>query len=279
MRRDLAMCRTDGSVSHPFQLSNASASADGSNSAVSEPVRDGNSVAEKITSSEPDSFAQGDDMRHAVRDENTFEMQNRSAEDAALSANYPDASAEQPTNTDLPDIQSHTDMKISDAISEVNTVQPPLASSLEVSTDLNNEVAPDTAVSKNTNDLESLFDGPASAEAGDAPQFDLDSNANADFDFSFDPNVDNDHMDNDNISALLPGLQEYTNTQPIGDGDHEFEGFFAEDTGGHGNGSQFETGHRDSTFDDLLDLAEFNAGDVDAQAEGDENHDFDFSFD
>ena len=41
------------------------------------------------------------------------------------------------------------------------------------------------------------------------------------------------------------------------------------------------TEHRDSTFDDLMDFAEFNAGDLASAGGGgtnDDNEDFDFSF-
>ena len=168
------------------------------------------------------------------------------------------------------------------------------------------ELPPDTGTL--TNDLDSLFGGPLSAggTATDGGQeFNLDSaiaDGNAennatgigddDFDFSafddgnnMDIDVNNAAVDNDdNIASLLPGLQDYANSgsQPGGGtGDAAFDALFssAADLNTGGEDGQGNTQHRDSTFDDLLDFANFN-GDFTAgnEGEGGDTEDFDFDF-
>ena len=150
---------------------------------------------------------------------------------------------------------------------------------------------PDTAVTTQTNDLESLF-GPMSAAVEHAPDLTVDPNDNDDFgtadpntndDFDFDAfgtHLDNSSADNNNLSTLLPGIQDYANTDPAG-GDAEFDAMFPNlpiNTEGQDD-QQFGMEHRDSTFDDLLDLGEFNADDFSGGGGGGANENQDFNFD
>nr|POF14131.1 hypothetical protein CFP56_03155 [Quercus suber] len=136
---------------------------------------------------------------------------------------------------------------------------------------------PDTGTFSNNADLDSLFNDPISAGGGgDNPPTDFDPNG--DFDFgSFNAslgdnnhnNDGNDNDDNDNISALLPGLQDYANNIHTS-GQPDFDALFATDVpAGDDNGNNNPPG--DSTFDDLMDFADFNAG-------GENNDDLDLSF-
>lgn len=145
----------------------------------------------------------------------------------------------------------------------------------------NDEPTDPTAFST-ANDLDSLFGGP-SALPGDSTNYGLDSNDANDFDFDvFANSLDNSAVDADNLSSLLPGLEDYANTQPNGLGDTDFDAIFA------GNFSQGEDGqqgaqHRNSTFEGLDDILDFNVGDFgagDGAPDGNgenANGDFDFS--
>ena len=168
------------------------------------------------------------------------------------------------------------DQKPSDSALQIDTHTQPKDEKND-SNQADEDRAPDTGM--NTNDLESLFGGPTSAGPGDGTDF------QSQFDFGdFDGNLDNNGADNDNISALLPGLQDYANTQPSVSGEPDFDALFSTDlpmaNDGQGDGQQGSAEHRDSTFDDLLDFEDFNAGDFTEGAGGsNENQDFDFSFD
>lgn len=102
-----------------------------------------------------------------------------------------------------------------------------------------------------TNDFESLFGGPTSADAGDGEGSDF--NDNFDFGFGTDNNADND----EDITSLLPGLQDYANTTSdanAADFDFNF------DDVAMGNGNNDETQQLDSDFNSFLDLEDFTNG-------------------
>ena len=123
-------------------------------------------------------------------------------------------------------------------------------------------------------DLDSLFDETFSVGTGENNDHGLDQGMSSEFDFdSFGANLDANTADNDNISALLPGLQDYANTQPNTGDDVDLSALLSQvgdNTGGDPN-QPASIIHRDSTFDDLMDLPNFN-GDND----GNENTDLDF---
>lgn len=153
------------------------------------------------------------------------------------------------------------------------------------------EKAPDTATFSNTEDLDSLFNDPASAggadgSTGDGPDFSTSADLNAEFDFdSFSAGLTADASnDNDNISALLPGLQDYANDNAGNDAD--FSSLFTTDatanpgsqmqntgTGTDGD-QQNNAGQRDTTFDDFLDLTFDMSGNENQSGGNDFNFDF-----
>lgn len=116
--------------------------------------------------------------------------------------------------------------------------------------------APDTA-----NDLDSLFNDPASAggAGGDDQDFNFDQEGANDLGFgSFGGNYDADGADNDNIGSLLPGLEDYANPQPTNNGSNlDFNDIFGVGDADNGMDSQGAGEHRD-TFEDLMDLANFD---------------------
>ena len=149
--------------------------------------------------------------------------------------------------------------------------------------------APDTGTYSNTADLDSLFNDPTSAvdavDSAEAPSFDMDAGTSASFDFdSFNSNIDTIATDNDSISALLPGLEDYANTQPVGSAESNVNALFATDVpvdglSGEGGDMPGSGEQHDSTFDDLMDFNDFNTGDYAGSGEdGTSNNQFDFAF-
>ncbi|KAK0279984.1 hypothetical protein LTR35_001033 [Friedmanniomyces endolithicus] len=162
----------------------------------------------------------------------------------------------------------------------------------------NDEKHPDTAAMSEGQDLESLFNDPISASGSGnttttpatGPGTGGDRNDPTDFtggfDFStFNPGLDhnNNAMDADNsITALLPGLQDYANTQPIGTTEAEepeFNALFASDAPMDGEADGQQAGaQRDTTFDDLMNFAEFEGEEYGGGAGGGGTEsDFDFT--
>lgn len=150
--------------------------------------------------------------------------------------------------------------------------------------------APDTATFSNTGDLDSLFNDPASAggmggENDEGADFGASADLNAEFDFgSFGADINNDAPnDNDNISALLPGLQDYANDNAGNDVD--FNSLFTteattnqtsqtQNTETTGGDQQNDGTQRDTTFDDFLDLTFDMSGNENQNGGNDFNFDF-----
>lgn len=139
--------------------------------------------------------------------------------------------------------------------------------------------APDTA----TGDMDSLFNDPTSADDGAAANaFDFDQNNSGELDFgSFGAGFDSSGADNDNISSLLPGLEDYVNPQTNpADDMMDFNSFF--DTGNDGQNSgmdqQGSGEQRDTTFDDLMDLANFEGMEGDDNNNNSNNNNADLDF-
>lgn len=179
-----------------------------------------------------------------------------------------DAKPQQPSKTDLDPVgddakTADTDLHID--TKAVNKVDPEGKSN-------DDEKAPDTAAETN-NDLDSLFNddtmsaGGMAADAGDY-NFDQDG-GNIDFgDFAI---GNNDGADNDNISSLLPGLEDYANTQSNEvDLDQLFNLNSNDDNGMNAQGA----GEQGDSFEDLL--AGFDGDVVDENPNGTANQDFDF---
>lgn len=184
------------------------------------------------------------------------------------------------------DVPAASEPQTSDRKLELNT-NPSEQASGEQSAD---DKAPDTATFSNTGDLDSLFNDPTSAggmggDAGDEPDFSTSADLNAEFDFqSF--NDASTSNDNDNISALLPGLQDYANDTAGAEPD--FSSFFTADpaptmTDQTQNSNtamgqqQIDTAQGDSTFEDLFDLTFDMSGGNDGNQNGGNDFNFDFS--
>jgi len=181
------------------------------------------------------------------------------------------------------EVPATSEPQTSDTKLELNT-NPTEPASKEESAD---DKAPDTATFSNTGDLDSLFNDATSAggAGGDEPDFGTSADLNAEFDFTSFNDASNSN-DNDNISALLPGLQDYANettgTEP------DFSSFFTADPPNNLNdqsqnnntamGQQLiDTAQGDSTFDDIFDMTFDMGGGNDGNQNGGTQFDFDFS--
>ena len=146
--------------------------------------------------------------------------------------------------------------------------------------------APDTANISDARDLDSLFNDPVSA-GGAVGSGEENTDFASGFDFgSFNASLDNNAADTDNLEGLLPGLQDYANTQPVTT-EPDFEALFAPDPtfdsqNANMNGQPQDNGEQhDSTFDDF-NFAQFTGGDYGNGNEGNggnvNDEDFDFNF-
>jgi hypothetical protein len=182
------------------------------------------------------------------------------------------------------EVPATSEAQASDKKLELNT-NPTEQASGEQSAD---DKAPDTATFSNTGDLDSLFNDTTSAggAGGDEPDFSTSADLNAEFDFTSFNDASNSN-DNDNISALLPGLQDYANettgTEP------DFSSFFTADPSNNNLTDQsqndntaigqqlIDTAQGDSTFDDIFDMTFDMGGGNDGNQNGGTQFDFDFS--
>lgn len=214
------------------------------------------------------------------------------AETAEVSVEASDKKSEDPTAVIKSEKEPTPESKTSPKATEANDEKPP-EPPLQIDTQAqakptaqqdgqqtaNDEAQPDTGTFSNTNDLDSLFGGPTSAGVGDAQEFTMDdSNPAGDFDFgSFINDTSHTDADNDNISSLLPGLQDYANEQPGGNEDPDFDAIFSDlPVGGDGQGDSSNA--MDATLDELMDFADFTGNDDSGQTNNNNNQDFDFDF-
>lgn len=287
MRRDLALCREQAGVHNPAQTNGTALVEEsrGDKAAVTPPQADTEVLEASADVEMPDAQ---ETKPAAVEGAQTLESETSEQ----VSKRDDDVTATEAATNAISQEEPPADEKPADQTLHIDTKLPPKADTAEEQP-VDEDQPPDTGTFSNTNDLDSLF-GPTSADpAGDGADFSIDPDNSAEFDFETfagaNLNDNNSVADNDNISALLPGLQDYANTHPVsGNGGEDFDALF--DTSdlpmqidGQGDGEQQgpPQGHRDSTFDDLLDFADFNAGDFAAgeAGNGDENQDFDFNFD
>ena len=285
MRRDLALCREQIRSQDPPQADELSTNNTGPNLRSDTDQQTGKVEAENAAPA-------ADIVMQDSQPTDIPETASAASEDAALDrktddvAKSADETKNQSSVLQAPAETSETSQKPNEAGLQVNTQSQTKADNPEDEAEADEEKQPDTGTFSNTNDLESLFGGPLSAGAGDASGFNVDADANDnDGEFNFDDfgeNLDSNAADNDDISALLPSLQDYANNAPAENDAPDFDDLFATDMPNNAEGEEADMEHRDSTFDDLFDLTDFNPGDFSAGAgEGasNENQDFDFSFD
>lgn len=265
MRRDLAVCRERAGISVPSKVETAS--ADTSEDASVEQLKaesQGQDIDSKVDVSMTDVEPEKTEQPEETDDVNDEEGKS-SGETAAIEKAEPERPSAEETGTKAED--------------------PPLQIDTDAKPDENKpqqgeeDAQPDTGTFSNVNDFDSLFGGPTSAGPMDSAGFNTDDNGNADFDF--DSFGNNNAGDNDNLSNLLPGLQDYANTQAGGSGDTDFDALFSTGMSGGNDGSGE---NRDTTFDDLMNFTDFDTGNFGGDGEGskngtNDNGDFDFNFD
>jgi hypothetical protein len=262
MRRDLALCQERSGVVKSAQTNGTSAPASVEKQSDSSQTAIGTSI-EAETKADEDTA-----MQDAEPSQDTemldAKAQNTAQEQTLTETNNTDTiPADQPNESAAHPDTAQSDSKPSDTALQIDT-KPTTASATQDPDDQ----PPDTGTF--TNDLDSLFGGPTSA--GPVNE---DFNNNTEFDFgSFAANgAEND----DNITSLLPGLQDYANNQSpahVSDFDKIFD---LESVPIDPSQAQ-----NDNTFDDLLDFEDFTSGDY--GGEGNNNNtgadtDFNFPFD
>ena len=138
---------------------------------------------------------------------------------------------------------------------------------------------PDTGTFSNPNDLDSLF-GPTSAGGGDLSADPTNTNT---MDFDFDSFSAHLGPDNDNITSLLPGLQDYANNQADSAHASDFENLFDINSVPVDPTRQVQG---ENTFEDLLDFEDFAGGEFGGEGgegggngNGEGGAEFDFEFD
>ncbi|KAF2723633.1 hypothetical protein K431DRAFT_15776 [Polychaeton citri CBS 116435] len=147
---------------------------------------------------------------------------------------------------------------------------------------------PDTADAFSANaDLDSLFNDTNSAAGGDMAGDGIDFNTAGDSEFDFDGfNTlgDSNNDGGNDLSSLLPGLEQYAN-HPSQGGEADFSAVFNTDGNGSGTGhSQNQAGQldiggdvNDSVLEDFMDFAGLGDDNGGGNGSGDIDFGFDFS--
>ncbi|KAK3066986.1 hypothetical protein LTR53_016399, partial [Teratosphaeriaceae sp. CCFEE 6253] len=319
MRRDLAVCRQQPGqdASDPqttTQLDEAAAVL----SPTSTAIAPGSPVIDvKPVKAEADDAVQVQDLKTAhseEREEPQVESVSIKPEIEAIQPDQKDASS--PTSKNEASALANADMdtgsKLSEPMLKVDTsmdIAAEGATSTAAHQDSDDNKPPDTATVSEGQDLESLFNDPASAggsgagtttNPGTGPATGTGTGTGeestdfaGDFEFgtftqALDGSAGQDTMDtDDSISALLPGLQDYANTQPAGAETEEpdFNALFATDAPMVEDGQGGEAGavHGDAGFDEIMSFADFNNAEFSSggngqggSANGNESFNFDF---
>ncbi|TKA67814.1 hypothetical protein B0A55_09049 [Friedmanniomyces simplex] len=305
MRRDLAICRERSGQEAPSLVAPVATVelAPGSNGdpkaveAESTPVNFEISTDVEMQDPEPAAPETHKEPPVEVRPEKANSEEAQTSTIKGLAQPSPDKKPP-PDNADA-DFKTSVDERLKVDTSTEYPSQP--KDPLHDHADTDNK-PPDTATMSEGQDLESLFNDPISAGGsgdtttgpatgtgtGEDPNDPTDFTAGFDFG-TFNASLDTSNaMDtDDNITALLPGLQDYANTQPIGTEAEEpdFNALFATDAPLDGEvDAQQAAEQRDSTFDDIMNFAEFNGseytGGGGGEGGGGDGADFDdFNFD
>lgn len=155
-----------------------------------------------------------------------------------------------PAPTEVPDT------KPADSALQLDTAPP----TIKTDKTPEDEKAPGTAKESINNDLDSLFGGGDTSNEPNS-EFAFDENATGEIDFGDFTNFGTDNGESDNISSLLPGLEDYANTQSNASGaDLDLSSFFTTNNNdaNHAATQPAASEQRDTTFDDLMDLANFD---------------------
>jgi hypothetical protein len=277
MRRDLAACRERSGIARPAHVKGTAAPLD-----APKPQDNGPSNVDVSNAAEPSSTED-------VAMEDSQPPQEIEMADVSTESAKPPPTSDKPAEADKKDKDLAKNASVNENAPDSNQNTSDTALQIDTQTQrkpttgepnqAEDDNPPDTGTFSNTNDLDSLFGGPTSAGPGDGGDFSADPNNNMEFDFdSFGANLDNNGTDNDNITSLLPGLQDYANHQADEAHASDFENIFDINS----VPIDPQNVQSDNTFEDLLDFEDFTGGDF-GGTEGGQNAnagtDFDFSFD
>ena len=284
MRRDLAVARTKSgaeAASKPMKIPTTTKTAvDGPRSGNAQPAKPNSDSVATTASDQPQPEPAKENQPQLVAS-----PKKRSSPSLEDDTSFAPAAKKQAVGNDNP---ASAEAPTSNQKLELDTNSAKTASGEQSAEDK----APDTGTFSNTGDLDSLFNDTASGggmggDNGDEPDFSTSADLNAEFDMaSFTNGLDaNKSNDNDNISALLPGLQDYANDTAGAEPD--FSSFFSaepttnppdqsQNAGTAGDEQQNDNLQHDNTFDDIFDMT-FDMGGGGQSQNGGNDFNFDFS--
>ena len=288
MRRDLAVLREQSGQLKKVPIQSTPTQGDMKEAGKVAPILEPKQPEELI---EPEDLTAPPELEPAAAAEVTPESATTEKPDTAIDENpvvgqtpyVPSTEAHSkglPPGVPVESAPEPSEEKASDAALHIDTKPTDTAAQDSTNQNADDDKEPDTGTFTNA-DMDSLFNDPTSAGAGETADFGAETGSGNDFDFgSFNANFDANAAgsnENEDLSSLLPGLQDYANTQPTS-GEPDFNALFATDGGDNTQDSvQPATAQHDTTFDDLMD---FNF-DIGGGGDGDganDNSDFDFSF-
>ena len=281
MRRDLAVCRERLGIAKPVLVKGTIPSS----SDAPRPHDNGPSTVNVSNAAEPSSAE--DVAMEDSQPAQEIEMADVSTESAKPQQTPIDLTEAEKKDTDTAKDtsadQNATDdnQTTSDTTLQIGTQTQPKPTTTDPK-QAEDENPPDTGTFSNPNDLDSLF-GPTSAGGGD---FNTDPTTNPNpnsMDFDFDSFSAHLGPDNDNITSLLPGLQDYANNQADSAHASDFENLFDINAVPVDPTRQVQG---ENTFEDLLDFEDFAGGEFGGEGgegggngNGEGGAEFDFEFD
>ncbi|KXT15594.1 hypothetical protein AC579_9943 [Pseudocercospora musae] len=296
LRRDLAVCRekTGQQAQAVVQNQQAQPTTADLKSAPSTLPAERDIATNQAPSGNPGILDQPQDQDVTMQEPNDEKPTNIQASTNDVDMGDP-ASDPQPDVTEMkpaPSQAAHTmpvaeAPGLADAKQSANGLQidtkPPPADMTGKKKAIEGEKPPDTAVGSTAGDLDSLFnDGGNDDNASLTNDFNFNTNNDGgEIDFGdFGNNFSTDNNDNDNISSLLPGLEDYANTQSTSNAELDLNALFGtgNDSQNNGMNNQGAGEQRDTTFDDLMDLANFDGTGLDDGSNNNTDLDFDSLF-
>lgn len=286
MRRDLALCRERAGVHAPKDVEGSVAAAVPSPQATER-------LAEEPNSGIPKDAGPDNDVVMQDAEENDPQLPEPPSAPDQDEAKSPEPDIEQPDGdvtipSGAPDTSKREDRPSEENNPSAKPTKSPSEPPKQEKTPADDDKPPGTATFSNAGDLDSLFNDSTSVGPSESPaNFGLDANVSAPFDFeSFNAGLGNDNNgDNDSISALLPGLQDYANNNnpDANTAEPDFSSLFAPNVPpGEGSGEGEKNGEStDDVFGDIMNFGDFNANDFAGGGEGggEDDGNFDFTFD
>ena len=282
MRRDLAVCRERLGIAKPARVKETAESS----SDAPKPQDSAPSIVDVSNAAEPISAED-------VAMEDSLPAQEIEMADVSTETTKPQQTSNELADAEKKDTETAKDTSVdrsatdgtqntSDPALQIDTETQPKPTTTGEPNQPEDDNPPDTGTFSNPNDLDSLF-GPTSAGGGD---FNTDPTTNPNpnsMDFDFDSFSAHLGPDNDNITSLLPGLQDYANNQADEAHASDFENLFDINSVPVDPTRQVQG---ENSFEELLDFEDFAGGEFGGEGgegggngNGEGGAEFDFEFD